>query len=103
MIFIREQAMRKVLRGYAKDKDGNLLLIGTMPCAPVKKTSMIISSILPRCGVSPGASTALNVIHGAANVWSLSINSGQTAPSGLIVSAALDLWRKSSHSFCCCA
>ena len=23
--------MRKVLRGYAKDKDGNLFLIGTMP------------------------------------------------------------------------
>ena len=23
--------MRKVLRGYAKDKDGNLTLIGTMP------------------------------------------------------------------------
>jgi hypothetical protein len=22
--------MRKVLRGYAKDKDGNLILIGTM-------------------------------------------------------------------------
>ena len=34
--------MRKVLRGYAKDKDGNLILIDTMPvpfskdkCAPV--------------------------------------------------------------------
>ena len=33
--------MRKALRGYAKDKDGNLILIGTMPvpfskdkCAP---------------------------------------------------------------------
>jgi hypothetical protein len=33
--------MRKVLRGYAKDKNGNLILIGTMPvpfskdkCAP---------------------------------------------------------------------
>jgi hypothetical protein len=23
--------MRKVLRGYAKDKNGNLILIGTMP------------------------------------------------------------------------
>ena len=23
--------MRKVLRGYAKDKDGNVILIGTMP------------------------------------------------------------------------
>jgi hypothetical protein len=23
--------MRKVIRGYAKDKDGNLLLIGTIP------------------------------------------------------------------------
>ena len=23
--------MRRVLRGYAKDKDGNLILIGTMP------------------------------------------------------------------------
>jgi hypothetical protein len=23
--------MRKVLRGYAKDKDGNLVLIGTIP------------------------------------------------------------------------
>jgi hypothetical protein len=28
---MRERAMRKVLRGYAKDKDGNLILIGTMP------------------------------------------------------------------------
>jgi hypothetical protein len=24
-------AMRNVLRGYAKDKDGNLILIGTIP------------------------------------------------------------------------
>jgi hypothetical protein len=31
MIFIREHAMRKVLRGYAKDKTGNLVLIGTVP------------------------------------------------------------------------
>ena len=31
MIFIREHAMRKVLRGYAKGKDGNLILIGAMP------------------------------------------------------------------------
>jgi hypothetical protein len=23
--------MRKILRGYAKDKDGNLVLIGTIP------------------------------------------------------------------------
>ena len=23
--------MRKVIRGYAKDKDGNLILIGTVP------------------------------------------------------------------------
>jgi hypothetical protein len=30
-ISIREHAMRKVLRGYAKDKNGNLILIGTMP------------------------------------------------------------------------
>jgi hypothetical protein len=28
---IQEQAMRKVLRGYAKDKNGNLILIGTTP------------------------------------------------------------------------
>jgi hypothetical protein len=28
---IQEHAMRKVLRGYAKDKNGNLILIGTMP------------------------------------------------------------------------
>jgi len=28
---LQEQAMRKVLRGYAKDKEGNLILIGTMP------------------------------------------------------------------------
>jgi hypothetical protein len=27
----REKAMKSVLRGYAKDKDGNLILIGTMP------------------------------------------------------------------------
>jgi hypothetical protein len=38
----RSTRMRKVLRGYAKDKDGNLILIDTMPvpfskdkCAPV--------------------------------------------------------------------
>jgi hypothetical protein len=30
-ISMQERAMRKVLRGYAKDKDGNLILIGTMP------------------------------------------------------------------------
>jgi hypothetical protein len=28
---IQEHAMRKVLHGYAKDKSGNLILIGTMP------------------------------------------------------------------------
>ncbi len=28
--------MRKVLRGYAKDKNGNLILIGTMP-VPISK------------------------------------------------------------------
>jgi hypothetical protein len=28
---MQEHAMRKVLRGYAKDKEGNLILIGTMP------------------------------------------------------------------------
>ena len=28
---IQEHAMRKVLRGYAKDKNGNLILIGTTP------------------------------------------------------------------------
>jgi hypothetical protein len=28
---MQEHPMRKVLRGYAKDKDGNLILIGTMP------------------------------------------------------------------------
>jgi hypothetical protein len=27
----QEHAMRKVLRGYAKDKAGNLTLVGTMP------------------------------------------------------------------------
>jgi hypothetical protein len=31
ILSIQEYAMRKVLRGYAKDKDGNLILIGTMP------------------------------------------------------------------------
>jgi hypothetical protein len=30
-ISMQEHAMRKVLRGYAKDKNGNLILIGTMP------------------------------------------------------------------------
>ena len=30
MTFIREHAMRRVLRGYAKDKEGNDILIGTM-------------------------------------------------------------------------
>jgi hypothetical protein len=36
--------MRKVLRGYAKDKNSNLILIGTMPvpfskdkCAPAER------------------------------------------------------------------
>jgi hypothetical protein len=28
---MQEHAMRKVLRGYAKDKTGNLVLIGTIP------------------------------------------------------------------------
>jgi hypothetical protein len=31
MTFIREHAMRKVIRGNAKGKDGNLILIGVMP------------------------------------------------------------------------
>ena len=31
LISIQEHAMRKVLHGYAKDKSGNLILIGTMP------------------------------------------------------------------------
>ena len=30
-LFHPEHAMRKVLRGYAKDKNGNLILIGTTP------------------------------------------------------------------------
>ena len=28
---VQEHVMRKVLRGYAKVKDGNLILIGTIP------------------------------------------------------------------------
>ena len=39
MIFIREHAMRKVLRGYAKDKTGNLILMGTMPVPHSKDKS----------------------------------------------------------------
>jgi hypothetical protein len=39
MTFIRERAMRKVLRGYAKAKDGNLILIGTMPVPHSKDKS----------------------------------------------------------------
>jgi hypothetical protein len=31
ILLIWEHAMRKVLRGYAKNRDGNLILIGTMP------------------------------------------------------------------------
>jgi hypothetical protein len=31
ILSMQEHAMRKVLRGYAKDKDGNVTLIGTMP------------------------------------------------------------------------
>jgi hypothetical protein len=31
--------MRKVLRGYAKDKDDNLILIGTMPIPHSKDKS----------------------------------------------------------------
>jgi hypothetical protein len=27
----KEHVVRKVLRGYAKDRDGNLILIGTIP------------------------------------------------------------------------
>ena len=34
-----EHAMRKVLRGYAKAKDGNLILIGTMPVVHSKDKS----------------------------------------------------------------
>ena len=34
-----EHAMRKVLRGYAKTKDGNLILIGTMPVPHSKDKS----------------------------------------------------------------
>jgi len=33
---IQERAMRKVLRGYAKDRNGNLILIGTI-AAPHSK------------------------------------------------------------------
>jgi hypothetical protein len=37
---MQEHPMRKVLRGYAKDKDGNLILIGMMPVPHSKdKTS----------------------------------------------------------------
>ena len=32
--------MRKALRGYAKDKDGNLILIGTMPVPLARTTSL---------------------------------------------------------------
>jgi hypothetical protein len=39
MIFIQENAMRKVLRGYAKDKTGNLDLIGTVPIPHSKDKS----------------------------------------------------------------
>jgi hypothetical protein len=39
MIFIRENAMSKVLRGYAKGKDGNLILIGTIPVPHSKDKS----------------------------------------------------------------
>jgi hypothetical protein len=39
MTFIREHAMRKVLRGYAKGKDGNLILIGTIPVPHSKDKS----------------------------------------------------------------
>jgi hypothetical protein len=33
---MHEHAMRKVLRGYAKDKNGNLILVGAIP-APFSK------------------------------------------------------------------
>jgi hypothetical protein len=39
ILSIQEYAMRKVLRGYAKDKDGNLILIGTMPVPHSKDKS----------------------------------------------------------------
>ena len=48
MIFTREHAMRKVLRGYAKDKTGNLILIGTMP-VPHSKDSGKTSCEQKRC------------------------------------------------------
>jgi hypothetical protein len=35
----QEHAMRKVLRGYAKDKTGNLILIGAMPIPHSKDKS----------------------------------------------------------------
>jgi hypothetical protein len=34
-----EHSMRKALRGYAKGKDGNLILIGTMPVVHSKDKS----------------------------------------------------------------
>jgi hypothetical protein len=39
ILLIWEHGMRKVLRGYAKDKDGNLILIGAMPVPHSKDKS----------------------------------------------------------------
>jgi hypothetical protein len=36
---MQERLMTKVLRGYAKDKDGNLILIGMMPVPHSKDKS----------------------------------------------------------------
>ena len=39
ILSIYELVMRKVLRGFAKDKTGNLILIGTMPVPHSKDKS----------------------------------------------------------------
>jgi hypothetical protein len=39
--------MRKALRGYAKDKNGNLILIGTMP-VPFSKEIGLLAVLRPR-------------------------------------------------------
>jgi hypothetical protein len=39
--------MRRVLRGYAKDKDGNLILIGTMPVPHSPRSASVVLASNP--------------------------------------------------------
>ena len=57
--------MRKVLRGYAKDKDGNLILVGTMPVPHSKDKSSPRERTDKRHLVRQGATIFKREISGA--------------------------------------